>query len=379
MVESREAIEPELDGLRDLPGAGRPRPTLRPHRHRDHGARQRHRHAALPRRCRHLGGQRPSSPGSCCCRSNRTRPAISMRSRRSSRRDACLVSYNGRSLRLAAAGDALSAARPPATRLWRSTWTCCRSPVRSGSTACPTPAWPVSRPPSAACAATTTCPVALVPGPLSRLPPLRPRRPASRRPRAQPPGCRLHGAAAAGAGAGPGAGGTHRALPAGVHPGDLGGLGRAYARKRRHEEALACFDCGHGAVLRAVGGAALRVHRHGSRTDADTPGPARGGRGRLARHRARGWALRGAGPGCTWPSIASTTRRDFRAALAGDRARRARSPSAAGSSADRDRHVERDLARRVPRLRRRLEAAAALRPWPPGRDLGPRTAAPRMR
>ena len=30
--------------------------------------------------------------------------------------------------------------------------------------------------------------------------------------------------------------------PSSVHPGDLGGLGRAYARKRRHEEALACFD-----------------------------------------------------------------------------------------------------------------------------------------
>ena len=27
-----------------------------------------------------------------------------------------------------------------------------------------------------------------------------------------------------------------------VHPGDLGGLGRAYARRRRHEEALACFE-----------------------------------------------------------------------------------------------------------------------------------------
>ena len=53
-----------------------------------------------------------------------------------------------------------------------------------------------------------------------------------------------HGPAAARAGHGPGPGQRARAgaRRARWTPGDLGGLGRAYARRRRHEEALACFD-----------------------------------------------------------------------------------------------------------------------------------------
>ena len=60
-------------------------------------------------------------------------------------------------------------------------------------------------------------------------------------------------------------------------------------------------------------------------------------------------------PGCTWPSTASTTVATVRAALAATD--RARALAERGRLfGRRDRVVERDLARRVPRLRRRLAA-----------------------
>jgi uncharacterized protein YprB with RNaseH-like and TPR domain len=140
----------------------------------------------------------------------------------------------------------------------------------------------------------------------------------------------------------------------GVHPGDLGGLGRAYARKRRHQEALACFDA---AMERLSGPWEAQRYEHiamdraraltrlGLRQEAEGAWQAIALEG--GRHAA--WA---------WLHVAKHREHDAadpRAALqAADRARALAERSRLFGQ--RDRHVERDLARRLPRLRRKLAA-----------------------
>lgn len=142
-----------------------------------------------------------------------------------------------------------------------------------------------------------------------------------------------------------------------VHPGDLGGLGRAYARKKRHQEALACFDAAMerlpepwvSQVYESIAmDRARTLTRMGLREDAEGAWHAialEGGRNAA-------WA---------WLHVAKHREhdgRDFAAALrATDNARALAERSRLYGY--RDRHVERDLARRVPRLRRRLAAVAA--------------------
>ena len=144
---------------------------------------------------------------------------------------------------------------------------------------------------------------------------------------------------------------------AAVHPGDLGGLGRAYARKRRHAEALACFDaamerlCEPWEAQRYESIAMDRARtltRMGRREEAEGAWHAIALEG--GRHAA--WA---------WLHVAKHREHDgadIRAAL--------QATAQARALAERrrlfgqhDRAVERDLARRVPRLRRRLAAAGA--------------------
>ncbi len=143
---------------------------------------------------------------------------------------------------------------------------------------------------------------------------------------------------------------------AAVHPGDLGGLGQAYARVRRHTEALACFDAAMERLLepwesQVYEGIAIErartLTRMGRREEAEGAWQAIA----LEGGRQAAWA---------WLHVAKHREhdaRDFRAALAAtDRARSL--AERRRLFGHRDRHVERDLARRVPRLRRRLAAAA---------------------
>ncbi|MFV2061935.1 MAG: ribonuclease H-like domain-containing protein [Chloroflexota bacterium] len=144
--------------------------------------------------------------------------------------------------------------------------------------------------------------------------------------------------------------------PASVHPGDLGGLGRAYARKRRHVEALACFDLAmerlydHREMQRYEG---IGVDRARTLTRLGLREEAEGAWHAIAMEGGLSAAL-------AWLHVAKHREhdeRDFGAALrATDRARvlaeRAR------LFGRRDRSVERDLSRRVPRLRRRLASSA---------------------
>jgi tetratricopeptide (TPR) repeat protein len=148
-----------------------------------------------------------------------------------------------------------------------------------------------------------------------------------------------------------------RRAPSSVDAGDLGGLGRAYARRRRHEEALACFDTalerleGSRDAGRYEGVAIERARtltRLGLRTEAEGAWHA------IALEGGRHAAL-------AWLHVAKHREhdgRDVRAALAATD--RARALAERGRLfGRRDRVVERDLARRVPRLRRRLAAMAA--------------------
>jgi uncharacterized protein YprB with RNaseH-like and TPR domain len=143
--------------------------------------------------------------------------------------------------------------------------------------------------------------------------------------------------------------------PASVHPGDLGGLGRAYARKKRHDEALACFDAAMERLLEPWESQAYEsiamdrartLTRMGRRTEAEGAWRAIALEGGM--HAA--WA---------WLHVAKHREHDahdFAAALAAtDRARALAERKRLFGL--RDRHVERDLSRRVPRLRRRLAAA----------------------
>ena len=145
--------------------------------------------------------------------------------------------------------------------------------------------------------------------------------------------------------------------PETVHPGDLGGLGRAYLRKHRHREALACFDAAMERLLEPwhsqryevmAMDRARTLTRMGLRQEAEGAWHALALEG--GHHAA--WA---------WLHVAKHRehdQRDFRAALmAAEQARRLAERSRLFGR--RDRQVERDLARRVPRLRRRLAGVAA--------------------
>jgi hypothetical protein len=145
--------------------------------------------------------------------------------------------------------------------------------------------------------------------------------------------------------------------PAAVHPGDLGGLGRAYARKRRHAEALACFDLAMERLLEPwetqryesiAMDRARTLTRMGLREEAEGAWHAIALEG--GRHAA--WA---------WLHVAKHREHDAKDLDAALRAtERARALAERRRLfGHRDRHVERDLARRVPRLRRRLARAAA--------------------
>ena len=144
--------------------------------------------------------------------------------------------------------------------------------------------------------------------------------------------------------------------PMSVHPGDLGGLGRAYARRRRHVEALACFD---SAMERFIDpreaqryesiavDRARTLTRLGSRQEAEGAWQAIALEG--GRHAAQAWL-----------HVAKHREhdaRDFQSALrATDKARAI--VERGRLFGRRDRVAERDLARRVPRLRRRSTATA---------------------
>ncbi len=148
-----------------------------------------------------------------------------------------------------------------------------------------------------------------------------------------------------------------RRAPDSVDPGDLGGLGRVYARRRRHEEALACFD----AALERLADARdarryeeVAIDRARALTRLGMRAEAEGAWHAIALEGGRHAAL-------AWLHVAKHREHDGRdvpAALAAT----ARARTIAERSrlfGYRDHVVERDLARRVPRLRRRLGNAIA--------------------
>ena len=139
-----------------------------------------------------------------------------------------------------------------------------------------------------------------------------------------------------------------------VHPGDLGGLGRAYARRKRHEEALACFDSAMERFFdpfEAQRYETIAVDRARTLTRLGRREEAEGAWHAIALEGGYHAAL-------AWLHVAKHREHDggdFRAALAAT----AKARGLAERSrlfGRRDRLVERDLSRRVPRLRRRLEA-----------------------
>jgi hypothetical protein len=146
-----------------------------------------------------------------------------------------------------------------------------------------------------------------------------------------------------------------RRPPGSVHPGDLGGLGRAYARKQRHEEALACYESAMERLLdtwETQRYESIAVDRARTLTRLGLRAEAEGAWHAIALEGGRNAAL-------AWLHVAKHREhdaRDFRAALlATDRARALTERSRLYGR--RDRVVERDLAMRVSRLRRRLAAA----------------------
>jgi uncharacterized protein YprB with RNaseH-like and TPR domain len=145
--------------------------------------------------------------------------------------------------------------------------------------------------------------------------------------------------------------------PDAVHPGDLGGLGRAYARKRRHEEALACFDAAMERLTES-----WEAQRYESIAMDRARTLTRMGRRAEAEGAWHAIALEG-GPHAAWAWLHVAKHRehdarDYAAALrATERARALAERSRFFGR--RDRLVERDLARRAPRLRRRLASTAA--------------------
>jgi tetratricopeptide (TPR) repeat protein len=146
-----------------------------------------------------------------------------------------------------------------------------------------------------------------------------------------------------------------RHAPGSVDPGDLGGLGRVYARRRRHEEALACFDTALERLADARDAhryEAVAIDRARALTRLGMRAEAEGAWHAIALEGGRHAAL-------AWLHVAKHREHDGRdvpAALAAtDRARAIAERSRLFGR--RDHVVERDLARRVPRLRRRLAGA----------------------
>jgi uncharacterized protein len=140
-----------------------------------------------------------------------------------------------------------------------------------------------------------------------------------------------------------------------VEPSDLGGLGRVYARRRRHAEALACFDRAMEAMRTpwdADRFEAVAVDRARTLTRLGRRAEAEGAWHAIALEGGRMAAL-------AWVQVAKHREHDGRdPAAALSAARHAR------ALADRsrlfghlDRIVERDLPRRVARLQRTLAAA----------------------
>jgi hypothetical protein len=151
--------------------------------------------------------------------------------------------------------------------------------------------------------------------------------------------------------------GATRHAPGSVDAGDLGGLGRAYARHRRLDEALACYDTAlerldcerdPGRYETIAMDRARVLTRLGQREEAEGAWQA------IALEGGRHAAL-------AWLHVAKHREHDagdLRGALAATD--RARAIAERGRLfGRRDRVVERDLARRVPRLRRRLAVGSA--------------------
>jgi tetratricopeptide (TPR) repeat protein len=137
-----------------------------------------------------------------------------------------------------------------------------------------------------------------------------------------------------------------------VRPSDLGGLGRVYSRRRRHEDALACFEVALEAMRTPWDPdeyEAVAVERARTLTRLGRRDEAEGAWHAIALEGGRLAAL-------AWVQVAKHREHDGRdPAAALDAARRAR------ALADRarlfghpDRVVERDLPRRVARLRRQV-------------------------
>lgn len=140
--------------------------------------------------------------------------------------------------------------------------------------------------------------------------------------------------------------------PASVHPGDLGGLGRAYARRRRHQEALVCFDTAMERLFdpwEAQRYETIAVDRARTLTRLGLRAEAEGAWHAIALEGGRYAAQ-------AWLHVAKHREHD-----AGDLAAALRATEKARAIAERgrlfgrrDRVAERDLSRRVPRLRQRL-------------------------
>lgn len=144
-----------------------------------------------------------------------------------------------------------------------------------------------------------------------------------------------------------------------VHAGDLGGLGRAFVRRRRHAEALACFDAAMERLSQPwelQRYEEIAVERARTLTRLGLRDEAEGAWHAIALEGGRH-------AGLAWLHVAKHREHDagdFAAALqATERARALAERSRLFGR--RDRVVERDLSRRVPRLRRRLAAAGSVR------------------
>jgi uncharacterized protein YprB with RNaseH-like and TPR domain len=137
-----------------------------------------------------------------------------------------------------------------------------------------------------------------------------------------------------------------------VHPGDLGGLGRAYARKRRHVEALACFDSALERLFdpwETQRYESIAIDRARTLTRLGQRQEAEGAWHAVALEGGRHAAL-------AWLHVAKHREHDahdYQAALLATGKARSLADRAR-LFGHRDRVVERDQARRVPRLRRRL-------------------------
>ena len=198
----------DLDGLAWLPEPVDPGPPVRAHRHRDHRPRQRHRARCPSSSVSAPGRAMSSSPASCCCRSSPMRPATSTRWRRSSRRmpASSPTTAAPSTGRLLVTRYRLHGRQTAPVRARTSTSAAGARAVEAPPARCP----PGQRRGGHLRRAAGARPARRAgAGPLSRLPALRSRSTAAGRARAQPPGRRLDGPAAAGAGAGAGAGGSH--------------------------------------------------------------------------------------------------------------------------------------------------------------------------